>query len=38
MFLREVWRKISDVVVRIVGRKDSKTLERVIGSNTGVSN
>ena len=38
VFLKEVWRGISGEMVKIVGRTDSKTLERAIVSNTVVCN
>ena len=38
IFLRKMWKEISGEVLEIVGRTDSKTLERVIKSNTAVTN
>ena len=38
MFLKEIWKDMSDEEVKIVGRMDSKTLERAMVSKTRVSN
>ena len=37
VFLREIWRELSGEEVAVVGKIDSKTLERAIVSTTGVS-
>ena len=38
VFLQEIWREMSGKEVTIDGKIDSKTLERAIGSTTGVNN
>ena len=38
VFLPEIWTEISGEEVTIVGKIDNKTLERAIGSTTGISN
>ena len=38
VFLWEIWREMSGDEVTEVGKIDSKTLERAIGTTTGVSN
>ena len=38
VFLQEIWREMSGDEITIVGKIDSKTLERAIGSTMGVSN